>query len=142
MAENAKDEVPATKATEEVPLKKRTSVPDEATDESVNTEKVVENEVSDEVTDEVCANIEYEAKIQESKESEIYQFECWDPRNKWEIQDVFNHMGETLEQMFQVFKVNSEDQQYQLDVDEKINESFKVKLEMKKFKNLKAVRPS
>ena len=103
------------------------------------TEKVVENEVSDEVTDEVCANIEYEAKIQESKESEIYQFECWDPRNKWEIQDVFNHMGETLEQMFQVFKVNSEDQQYQLDVDEKINESFKVKLEMKKFKNLKAV---
>jgi hypothetical protein len=69
----------------------------------------------------------------------MYEIECWDPRNKWEIQDVFNHMGETLEQMFKVFKVSTEDQQYQLDVEEKVKESFLVKLEIKKSKNLKTV---
>ena len=42
---------------------------------------------------------------------------------------------ETLEQMFHVFKVNSEDQQYQLDVLEKLKETFQLRLEMKNFKD-------
>ena len=52
-------------------------------------------------------------------ETESYEFECWDPDNKWEVQDVFNHMGEALEQMFRVFNIEPKAQKYQLDVHEK-----------------------
>ena len=38
-----------------------------------------------------------------------------------------------------VFKIKPEDQQYQLDVFEKVNDTFNLKLEMKKFANNKAV---
>ena len=44
-------------------------------------------------------------------------------------------MGESLEQMFCVFDVKSEDQQYQLDVIDKVKETFQLKLEMKTFEN-------
>ena len=44
-------------------------------------------------------------------------------------------MGESLEQMFRVFNVKSEDQQYQLDVIDKVKETFQLKLEMKTFEN-------
>ena len=44
-------------------------------------------------------------------------------------------MGESLEQMFLAFNVNPEDQQYQLTVLERENETFNFKLEMKKFAN-------
>ena len=65
----------------------------------------------------------------------IYELECWDPDNKWIVQDVYNHMGESLEQMFRVFNVKSEDQQYQLDVIDKVKETFQLKLEIKTFEN-------
>ena len=55
-----------------------------------------------------------------STDNDIYECECWDPRNKWETQDVFNHMEEALDLMFQCFKVNPEEQQYQLDVGRKV----------------------
>ena len=48
-------------------------------------------------------------------------------------------MGESLEQMFRVFEARPEEQQYQLDVLEKRKESFPVKLENMKSKNLKAI---
>ena len=57
-------------------------------------------------------------------------------KNKWEIQDVYNHMGETFDQMFCVFNVSNEEQQYQLDVDEKVKESFQVKFKIRKSKRV------
>ena len=44
-------------------------------------------------------------------------------------------MGESLEQMFLVFNVKPEDQQYQRTVLEQEKETFSLKLEMKKFAN-------
>ena len=44
-------------------------------------------------------------------------------------------MGESLEQMFRVFNVKSEDQQYQLDVIDKAKKTLQLKLEMKTFEN-------
>jgi hypothetical protein len=41
--------------------------------------------------------------------------------------------------MFTVFKINSENQQYKLDVLEKITDTFPIKLEIKKFPNNKEV---
>ena len=97
--------------------------------------------VTEEVSDEFCSNKEYgEAfKVNESDDTITYDIECWDPGNKWIKEDVFNHMGESLEQMFRVFKIKPEDQKYQLDVFEKVNDTFNLKLEMKKFANNKAV---
>ena len=86
-----------------------------------NTEKVVENgqnlinkedTVIEYVTDEFCLNKVYEkgSKDDESeKETVVYELECWDPDSKWIVQDVYNHMGESLEQMFRVFNVKLED---------------------------------
>ena len=108
--------------------------------EEVITEAVAT--VADEVTDEFCSNEEFDdgSKAKESeKETVVYKLECWDPGNKWKIQDVYNHMGETLEQMFHVFKVSSEDQQYQLDLLEKVKETFQLRLEMKNFKDIEKV---
>ena len=104
------------------------------------TEKVVENEttVIEEVPDEFCPNKDYEkgSKDDESeKETVIYELECWDPDGKWIVQDVYNHMGESLEQMFRVFNVKLGDQQYQLEVLDKVKETFQLKLEMKNFEN-------
>ena len=113
----------------------------EEIEESENTEQVGEN-VSDAekvVTDEVCSDREYNAKVNESDDTEKYEFECWDPRNKWEIQDVFNHLGETFDQMFRILKVSNEEQQYQLYVDEKVKESFQVKLEIRKSKHVQGI---
>ena len=76
------------------------------------TEEVIEDEQNEETTkdtatvtveviDEFCSNQEYlntESKGDESeKETVSYELECWDPDNKWVIQDVYNHMGESLE---------------------------------------------
>ena len=55
------------------------------------TEKVVTSILSDEL----WSDKEYNAVI-ESTDNDIYEFEYWDPRNKWETQDVLNHMGEAL----------------------------------------------
>ena len=114
------------------------------------TEEVIEDEqkeetskdaatVTEEVMDEICSNQEYfnsGSKGDESeKETVSYELECWDPDNKRFVQDIYNHMGESLEQMFCVFDVKPEDQQYQLDVLEKVGETFKLNLEMKIFEN-------
>ena len=130
-AEKAK----ATEVTEE--LEDEISVSEEI-EATAKTEQVGEN-ISDAekvVTDEVCSDKEYNAKVNEFDDTEKHEFECWDPRNKWEIQDVYNHMGETFDQMFRVFNVSNEEQQYQLDVDEKVKESFQVKLEIRKSKHV------
>ena len=65
----------------------------------------------------------------------VYELECWDHDSKWIVQDVYNHMGESLEQMFHVFNVKLEDQQYQLDVLDKVKETFQLILEMERFVN-------
>ena len=54
------------------------------------------------------------------------------------MQDVLKHMGESLELMFECFKIISENQQYQLEVLDKVKDTFPLKLEMKKFPNDKA----
>ena len=77
--------------------------------------------------------------VDDEKETETFVFDCWDPDSKWDIQDVSNHMGETLEQMFRVFEIESEDQQYQLDVLESVNENFPMKIEIKKSKHVESV---
>ena len=46
------------------------------------------------------------------------------PGEQLGVQDVYNHMGEALEQKFKVFEVETKDDQYQLDVKGKIKESF------------------
>ena len=96
---------------------------------------------TEKVADEFCSDQEYSGPFKdvESDDTIPYAIECWDPGNKWIEQDVFNHMGESLEPMFIVFKVKSEDQQYKLDVLEKVKDTFPLKLEMKKFKGNEAV---
>ena len=65
-----------------------------------------------------------------SEDTITYDIECWDPGNKWFEQDVFNLMGEALEQIFTVFKSKSDNQQYKLDVLEKIKDTFPIKLKI------------
>ena len=120
----------ATVATEEV---------DE--DEMNMIEKNKVPKVIEKVTDEFCPDKEY-GDVREHEESEdtiTYDLECWDPDRKWKVQDVYNHMGESLEQMFLAFNVKPEDQQYQLTVLEREKETFNFKLEMKKFANAEDV---
>ena len=65
--------------------------------------------MTEEVTDEFCSNNEYDepSKVEESeKDTVIYEHECWVPGNKWIVQDVYNHLGESLNQMFLVLKLN------------------------------------
>ena len=110
------------------------------TDTRDTTEDAVVN-ATEKVADEFCSDQEYSGPFRdvESEDTITYEIECWDPGNKWIEQDVFNHMGESLEQMFICFKVKSEDQQYRLDVLEKVKDTFPLKLEMKKFKGNEAV---
>ena len=85
----------------------------------VGKDNTAELKVTEEVADELCSNEEYDEHskvIDESTDTISYEIECWDPGNKWIVQDVYNHMGESLEQMFTVFKVKPQDQQ--LDVSE------------------------
>ena len=78
-------------------------------------------------------------KADDDNETESFEFECWDPDGKWQIQDVYNHMGETLEQMFRVFDVEPKEQFYKLDIFERTNENFPMKIEIMKSKSVKAV---
>ena len=55
----------------------------------------------------MCSDKEYNAKVNESEDTEKYEFECWDRRNKWGIQDVYNHLGETFDQMFRIVKMRN-----------------------------------
>ena len=48
-------------------------------------------------------------KLEECKEPELINIENWDPNDKWEEQDAFNHMGETPDEMLKVFKINPEE---------------------------------
>ena len=48
-------------------------------------------------------------------------------------------MGKALEQMFRVFNVESKGQQYQLNVLDKLNESFPMKIEIMKSENVNRV---
>ena len=101
-----------------------------------------EVKVTEEVADELCSNEEYDEQskvVDESSDAISYVLECWDPGNNRMVQDVYNHMGETLEQMFTVFKVKPGNQQYQLDVSEKVKDTFHFKLELKKFSNSEAI---
>ena len=97
------------------------------------------------MTDEFCSNKEYDDGSKDDEtpnesETVINELECWDPDNKWIVQDVYNHMGENLEQMFRVFNVKSDDQQYKFDVIDKVKETFQLKLEMKDFENNELLR--
>ena len=41
----------------------------------------------------IFPNSEYDKPpVNDDLETEGYKFECWDPDNKWEVQDVYNHM--------------------------------------------------
>ena len=102
---------------------------------------VVIVKANEEVSDEFCSDKEYSGpfKVVESEDTITHEIECWDPGDKWVVQDVYNHMGESLEQMFSLFKVKSQDQQYKLDVLEEVNDTFQLRLEMKKFKENEAV---
>ena len=62
-------------------------------------------------------------RFDDGNETESFEFECWDPDGKWEIQDVYNHMGEALQQMF-----------YKLDIFERTNENFPMKIKIIKSK--------
>ena len=97
-----------------------------------NVEKVQE-EATKQVTDEFCPNSDYDL------ETKSYKFECWDPDNKWDVHDVYNHMGEALEYMFRGFNVESKAKQYSLDVLEKFTESFPMQIEIMKSKNVNKV---
>ena len=102
-----------------------------------NAPKEGHKKVIEEVTDEVCSNKDYGEGPKHNEpgdETVEYNLECYDPGDNWKEQDVHNHVGESLEQMFCIFKVKSEDQQYKLIVQEKVKESFPLKLELKNFK--------
>ena len=140
-AEEASDETTeevkkstATQTTERVDIGEQ-----QVTGKDIPTDAIAK--ATEEVADEFCSDKEYSGpfKVVESEETITYEIECWDPGNKWIEQDVYNHMGESLEQMFSVFKVKSKDQQYKLDVFEKVKDTFQLKLEMKKFKDNEAV---
>ena len=103
----------------------------------VGKDNTAELKVTEEVADEEYD--EHSKVIDESTDTISYEIECWDPGNKWIVQDVYNHMGESLEQMFTVFKVKPQDQQYQLDVSEKVKDTFPFKLELKKSPNTEAI---
>ena len=102
---------------------------EQAVDKDISEEST--SKVTEGVSDEFCSNKEYEFGepfiVNESDDTIIYDIECGDPGNKWIKEDVFNHMGESLEQMFQVYKIKPQDQQYQLDVFEKVNDTFNLK---------------
>ena len=51
--------------------------------------------VTEEVTDEYDDGSKDDETPNES-ETVIYELECWDPDNKWIVQDVYNHMGGKL----------------------------------------------
>ena len=53
--------------------------------------------------------------VNDDWETKSYEFKCWDPDKKLEVQDVYTHMGDALEQMYRVFNVESKDQLYQLE---------------------------
>ena len=89
------------------------------------------------MTDEVSSNNKYgegPKKNEPGDETVQYNLECYDPGDNWKEQDVRNHVGESLEHLFPIFKVKSEDQQYKLIVLEKVKDSFPLKLELKNFK--------
>ena len=111
-------------------------------DELNKLEKSTVPEVIEKVTDEFCPDKEYSDVLEHEEyvnDTTIYDLECWDPDQKWKVQDVYNHMGESLEQMFLAFNMKPEDQQYQLTVLEREEETFNFKLEMKKFANAEDV---
>ena len=118
---SAEEVAKCTEIIEKINEDEQHSIAEEATDE-----------VIEKVTDELCSDREYgdPSKVDNNVTFEI---ECFDPGNKCVIQDVYNHMGESLEQMFRVFKVNAEDQHYQLE------ETFQLRPEMKNFKKHKEV---
>ena len=131
-------------AAEKVASNESEAVSKAAKAEANNIESKIE--IAAKVTDVVCSDSEYhenetrsDLEVKSGKETEIHEFECWDPRNKWEEQDVVDHMGEALEQMFIVFKVDIEDQQYQLDIKEKSKENFPFTIEIIKSKHSKAM---
>ena len=151
-AEEASEKVvesTATKTTDRVEVEKAVETTEKVEDSAdiETTERVAFSEhqvkvkVTEEVADEFCSNREYSehSKVDESDDTTTYEIECWDPGNKWIIQDVYNHMGESLEQMFSLFNVKPQDQQYQLDVFEKVIDTFHFKLELKNFPNREAV---
>ena len=65
--------------------------------------------------------------------------DCWDPDNKWIVQDVSDHLEETFKNVFKVFKVNEDDQQFKLKIGSKTGDKFPVKIESRRSKNLNSV---
>ena len=69
----------------------------------------MKNKVKDEVEEKVT---EREVKVYDAKpkvEKETLWMDCWDPDNKCVIQDVSEHLEDTLTNVFQVVKVSEED---------------------------------
>ena len=103
-------------------------------------------QIAEQVIDKVCPNKEYDEhekskanKADDDNETESFEFECWDPDGKWEIQDVYNHMGEARKQMFRVFDVEPKEQFYKLDIFERTNENFPMKIKIMKSIYVKSV---
>ena len=84
-------------------------------------------------------DLEAETKSDDSIDKETIWMDCWDPDHRWAVQDVSEHMEETLTRVFKVFKVDENDRKYELNISDKVGEMFALKVEFKKSKNLKAV---
>ena len=99
-----------------------------------NSEEINEVEMKIEKKD-----LEAETKSDDSFDKETIWMDCWDPDHRWAVQDVSEHMEETLTRVFKVFKVDENDRKYELNISDKVGEMFALKVEFKKSKNLKAV---
>ena len=99
----------------------------------------MKNKVKDEVEEKVT---ESEVKVNDAKpkdEKETLWMDCWDPDNKWVIQDVSEHLEDTLKNVFKVFKVSEEDKEFELKIGDKIGDKFPIKLEFRNFTRLRDV---
>ena len=71
--------------------------------------KTLLSRITEQITHEFCSNSEYDGNdkpiVHDDNETETFELYFWDPDSKWDIQDVYNHMGEALEQMFRVFEL-------------------------------------
>ena len=102
------------------------------------TKNVSENTENDEVQSEKDVTLPVE-EGKESKDLATVWMDCWDPDDKWTARDVNKHLKDTFATMFKVFKVDDKDREYDLDIGEKSNEMFPVKLKIKQSKDFMTI---